>query len=47
MLAALILVAWLGTELVVEAQEGPEEKKEVFSAGKGGRSDITVPNTLG
>ena len=46
-LAALVLLAWLATELVVEAQEGPEEEKEVSSARKGGRSDVTIPITSG
>lgn len=30
-LAVLDLLAWLGTELAVEAQEGPEGEKSVLS----------------
>lgn len=45
-LAALVLLAWLGAELAVKAQKGPEEEKEVFSAEKGRRSDVTIPITL-
>lgn len=45
MLTALVLLAWLGVELVVEAQEGPEEGKEVSLEGKGRKSDVTIPVT--
>lgn len=47
MLTVLVLLAWLGVELVVEAQERPEEGKEVFLEAKGGKSDVTIPTTLG
>lgn len=46
-LTALVHLAWLGADLVVEALEGPEEEKEVFPAGKGGKSGVTIPITLG
>lgn len=36
-----------GADLVVEALERPEEEKEVFAAGKGGKSGVTIPIILG
>lgn len=40
-----VVLAWLEIELGIEVQGGPGEEREVFSAGKGGKSDVTLSIT--
>lgn len=45
-LAALVLLAWLGTELAVEGQEGPEGEEKCPQWRRVG-GVISIPITLG